>query len=418
MPPEHVEQNDSADFDLPRQPRIRIPKSNKRWLAAALGIGAIIVLASVVLSLMFAGATVTVYPKQDTVVVNASLVAAKDGAQGALPFERVVFEKTLQEDVVALGEEEVEERARGIVTIYNEFSESPQRLIKRTRFESTDGRIYRIQNAVELPGMQADGTPGKIQAEVVAESAGEEFNIPGAMEFSVPGLSGLPQEELIYARSSDAITGGFVGVRRSIDEGDRQATLDSLETRLRDELLSEAFSENGMPEGYQLSKNAVFFEFEPLPDELTGVDTVTLRLTGKLHGVLFPSDAFAQRIAQLTLSTYTNSPIRIDNPADLSVSLVATNDDGEADNDVALWDASRYTVTVQGKARFIWEFDDAALAGDLAGKDEEMLNMPKAGGLLDGYPGIDRLEASIRPFWRGTFPEEVGDIVVITKLDE
>jgi len=409
--------NQSFDEPPMRRPRRPMNPANRRWLTIAIGIAAVIILSSVALSLMFAGATVTVYPKQDTVVVNATLLSASDGAQGALPFERVVLERTLEQDVVALGEEEVEERATGNITIYNEYSEAPQRLIKRTRFESTDGLVYRIQNAVEVPGMLPDGTPGTIEAEVVAEAAGEEYNIPGPMTFSVPGLEGFPQESLVYAKSEAPVSGGFIGIRRSIDENDRQTTLEQLEATLRDELLAEAFNGTGKPEGYQLFKDAIFFEFKALPDEVADKDKVTLSLSGKLHGVLFPEDAFAQRMAQLTLSTYTNAPIRIDNPEDISVTLEPTSEEGEV-ADMAPWNASRYTVSAQGKARFIWEFSDDQLAQDLAGRDEDILNAPVQGSILEGYPGIDRLEASIRPFWKGTFPEEPSDILVITELDD
>jgi len=231
---------------------------SKKWLTIAVGVGAVVILFSVVLSLLFAGATVTVYPKQDTPVVNASFKAQINGEGGTLPFQRMVLERTQQHTVVALGESEVEERASGKLTIYNEYSTTPQRLIKNTRFESTEGRIYRIRESVEVPGKKNDNTPGSIEVSVFAEEPGEDYNM-GPDSFTIPGFAGLPQEGHIYARSTGDMTGGFKGVKRTVSDNDRTKALEELESALRDQLLAAAFDGSDKPKGYVLFKGAVFF---------------------------------------------------------------------------------------------------------------------------------------------------------------
>lgn len=393
-------------------------RTNKRWLYIALGIGAIVVLSSIALSLLFAGATVSVYPKQDTVVVNAVFSAGdkENGGVDTLPIEKIVLEKTAQRAVVALGEEQVQERASGKITIYNEYSDTPQRLIKNTRFQSSNNLIYRIRESVEIPGKSSGGTPGSIEVTVFAEEPGDSYNIDPDT-FSIPGFVGLPQESLVYAKSSSAIGGGFQGIRRSVNEEERMSTLEQLETQLRDELLAMAFNSTDNPEGYHLFKESLFFEFNALPDETAETDQVTLSLSGKLHGILFPEDAFAKKIAQLTLSTYNGSPLRIDNLEDISVTLTPESEGNETVATTVPWQDSVFNVSAQGKAHFIWEFDEHALAQYFAGKDKKILETPLQSGVLEGFPGIDRLEVSIRPFWKGSFPESADDIVVITELD-
>ncbi len=387
----------------------------KKWLIVALGIGAIVILSSVALSLLFAGATVTVYPLQDKMVASAQFTAEQEGAGGALPFERIVVERTASQSVVALGEDEVEERAFGNITIFNEYSDAPQRLIKRTRFESSEGRIYRIADPVEVPGMNSDGTPGTIEVTVYAEEPGEDYNM-GPDTFSIPGFVGLPPEGKIYAKSTEALAGGFVGVKRTVGEAERQQALTDLESQLRDELRDAAFSDAEQPDGYHLFKEAIFYEFNSLPDELVEQDKVTVSLTGKLHGLLFKEDVFAQRLAEQTLGNYEGAELYIDNPDDLIVQVTAVDDEDNQTANVP-WQATTYDVSVEGTTHFIWEFDPTSFAEDLAGKDKVILQMPVQGGLLEAYPGIDRAAATIRPFWKKTFPESAEDIVVITELD-
>ncbi len=410
-------------------------RTNKKWLYTALGIASVVILTSLGLSLMFAGATVTVHPKQDTVVVDATFKASSQNpGEGGLAIQRIVLERTAKRVVDAKGEEEVEERASGKITIYNEYSDTPQRLIKNTRFESTANRIYRIQESIEVPGKKSDGSAGTIEVTVYAEEPGEAYNIENTESFTIPGFSGLPQEELIYAKSNGPLSGGFKGVKRTVEEEDRSQALKALEQQLRDELLSAAFTSTEKPEGYHLFKDAVFFEFNTLPDELEEEGKVSLMLSGKLHGVLFPTEPFAKLTATLTLTEYSDSPIRIDNMEELSVTVkpqgegVAPVDKGEdggspSENEVLSqnnlpWQSEVYDVAVKGKARFIWEYNDDELAKDLAGKNKDVIETPVETGVLSKYPGIDRIEANVVPFWKTTFPDEVGDILVVTKLDD
>ncbi len=318
--------------------------------------------------------------------------------------------------MVALGEEEVEERATGKVTIYNEYSETPQRIIPRTRFKSSDGLVYRVSEAVEIPGMKPDGTPGTIEITIRAEEPGEQHNI-GPDTFTLPGYeeAGLPQAEKIYAKSTEGMVGGFKGVRRTVGEEERRATVEKLEARLRDELLAAAFSNTDTPDEFYLFKDAVFFSFEPIEDELVGDDKVSIGVQGTLHGILFPKERLAERIAELTLGTYDGSPLRIDNIEELS--FTATPEEKEGQANVAPWMVNSYKVVTQGKAHFIWEFDETALAKDFSGKGKDILNAPLKTGILGAYPGIDTIEVSIRPFWKNSFPDSPDDITVVTELD-
>ncbi|MBP9760250.1 MAG: hypothetical protein KBD24_02670 [Candidatus Pacebacteria bacterium] len=412
IPPQHT-RTEYDEFDRQRAPQGRTGR-DRRWLFLALGIGAVMVLSAVSLSFLFAGATVTVYPKQDTIVVNATFTAREDGAGGALQFKRMDIERTAVQNIPALAEKEVEERAQGVITVYNEYSDTPQRLIKNTRFATADGKIYRIRESIEVPGKKSDGTPGNIDVTVYAEEPGDTYN-RGPSDFIVPGFVGKPQEKKVYGKSKEGITGGFAGVRRIVDEKDRLAALEKLESQLRDELLAEIEKSTDKPSGYRSFGGAVFFEFNALPDEVVETDQVRLSLSGKLHTLLFSEDLLAQRIATLTIGSYEGSPIRIDNMQDLDVSIKELWGDKEQPS--APWNAGTYNVTVAGKAVFIWQVDKDAFARDLVNKDKAVLQAPVKGGILEAYPGIDRVQARVRPFWKNTFPQDQADIAVTIKRD-
>jgi hypothetical protein len=327
----------------------------------------------------------------------------------------MVIERTAVQDVPALKEEQVDERAQGVITIVNEYSDTPQRLIKNTRFQSENGSIYRIRDSVEVPGKKG-ATPGTIEVTVFAEESGDAYNLTSG-SFTIPGFAGLPQEGKIFARLQSPITGGFSGVRRTVDEADRLRARETMESQLRSELLSEIQQTNDIPNGYRAFKESVFFEFTTLPDESVESDKVRITLSGKLHAVLFAESEMAKRLAEKTIGVYDGSPIRVDNIDELSVALRPVTPE-DATESVLPWSVTEYTVTVGGKTIFIWEVDVDAFASAIAGKERAVVEVPAQEGIRGAFPGIDRIYAQVRPFWKKTFPEDVADISVQVKLDE
>lgn len=102
------------------------------------------------------------------------------------------------------------EKAKGNITIYNNFSTSSQQLIATTRFESSDGKIFRLTKNVVVPGqtvVNGETKPGAIEAEVIADGTGEQFNIEPT-NFTIPGFKDSPKYEKFSATSTKVMAGG------------------------------------------------------------------------------------------------------------------------------------------------------------------------------------------------------------------
>lgn len=94
-------------------------------------------------------------------------------------------------------------KAGGSIEIYNAYSAAPQRLLAQTRFETKDGKIFRIQNPITIPGAKMSGaklTPSSIKADVVADVAGDEYLI-GPTFFTIAGFKDTPKYAGFYAKS-------------------------------------------------------------------------------------------------------------------------------------------------------------------------------------------------------------------------
>ena len=134
-----------------------------------------------------------------------------DEIYNKIPVEKieVVSEKT--ETYSATGKKRVTEKAKGEITVYNEYSSNPQKIVVNTRFLSKEGKLFKIAESITIPGfsrIEGKDVPGEVTATVYADVPGEEYNI-GASSFTLPGLQGHPKYASVYARSTQAMSGGI-----------------------------------------------------------------------------------------------------------------------------------------------------------------------------------------------------------------
>ncbi len=135
-------------------PRSLRPRSSRRRSLLIAGAVVVIVCAIIglLLSTLFAGATVTVFPRQEQVSVPVTLVAKLNPAGGELGYQTITVTRSASTSIPATGTKQVSKSASGVITIYNSFGTDPQRLIANTRFAAPDGKIYRLHDSVVVPG--------------------------------------------------------------------------------------------------------------------------------------------------------------------------------------------------------------------------------------------------------------------------
>ncbi len=172
------------------------------------------VFAGTAIYLFLPSAKIIITPKILTdkvdMLINGNIETSK-AEKATIPIRVIDKEDSisLKYDVVG-GSATSGKKAHGSVVIYNEYNSSPQTLVATTRLESTDGKIFRLVKSVSVPGTTTLGNetkPGAIEAEVVADQTGSDFNIAPS-SFTVPGFKGSPKYEKFYAKSIENFAGG------------------------------------------------------------------------------------------------------------------------------------------------------------------------------------------------------------------
>lgn len=368
-------------------------------------------LTGVVLSAFFSGATVKIVPLNKTVPVNLDFTAQEETPDhpmetlnkanpSVIVYQKIplpILEKS--EDVPATIEKKITRKASGKVKIFNEYSTASQRLIKNTRFESSSGKIYRIDNSVVVPGMTvANGKifPGSIDVVVYGDAPGEEYN-GGATDFVIPGFKGDPRYGKFYARSQTPLEGGFSGTIKVPTPEDQKAAVDRLKEALKNDLTKKARAQ--IPDGYILYDNAMFIVY----DDLKTFDTENpshVTVKGSLYGVMFNKKVLSNFIAKKTISSYNGEPVLIRNIADLTLTPK-----GEILDPAHLGDVD---FNISGNAFLVWDVDREALKKELAGasKQEQFKT------IIIKYTSIAKAEAIVRPFWKMNFPQDPQKIAI------
>jgi len=222
---------------------------------------------AVVLGLIVFGA-VTILPKVDLKIVSkkidwsyndsviTQLSAKADYKTVTVPNQKSTSVKSLSMSFPATGKKQVSNKASGKMTIYNSYSSDAQTLVEGTRFLSPDGKIFKLAKKIIVPGAKiSEGKilPSSIDADVVAEKAGEEYNIGPVKLFQIPGFKGTPKYAAFYGESKAGMAGGFVGEIAYPTASDiaaaKKKMKETLESSLKTELYSKISSDFKIIEG-------------------------------------------------------------------------------------------------------------------------------------------------------------------------
>jgi hypothetical protein len=422
--PEPSRKNKSSEIVVPQSPRsvehrddtedvhVKIvdgKKKNTRAFLFAFIIFFVIVGGSFVVSTLMAGAEVTVYPRYRDPNINATIVAYKSPVPEELSYEILSFEATGERQVSATGQETVTTQAEGTIMVYNNHSTDPIRLITNTRFETAEKLLFRLKDSIIVPGYKRDESgeivPGVVSAEVFADQAGEEYNIPPS-RFTIPGFAGSPEFENVYGESVESMQGGFDGPRFVVDPAELQTAEQALRLELRNSLLTRIDTEK--PAGFTHFPGAITFTYDTLPAVEYGDNLATIKERATLRIPLFKDEELAMHLAKLTIPGYERSPVRIVDTNELTFAYTSAT---TSSTNISAADSLEFELI--GRPRIVWTYDENALKNELVGKNKTALT-----SVLGAYPAIERAEAETRPFYSQSFPEDPAKMTIIELLEE
>jgi|AntRauTorckE6833_2_1112554.scaffolds.fasta_scaffold00138_11 hypothetical protein len=392
VPPIHSEE----EFDY--EERDRKPRKNnmKKYLILIGSIITLVLIFAIFTSLDSAKVKIT--PKTETSSFNERIVIeelSKRESNESLGYRIIELAKESEKVVEAQSEELVQSKASGEITIFNEYSENSQTLIKNTRFESTNGRIYRIEDSIKVPGYtesNGDLTPGQLTVIVYADEIGEDYNTESD-DFTIPGFEGQEPFDFFYAKTNTPISGGFDGIRKIVSQEDIGSATTELQEEVKSKLLDEL--NNQVTEEFYIYQNDESFSYGEINEiQVENSNNVKLTLRGEVSARIFNKVDTSNKIADSIFANYfTNENTLISDFDNVNISI--------SESELS------ETLEVSGDSNFVWQINEEKLKDDLKGEEKKLLPT-----IMQDYTEIQVAEAIVKPFWISTFPEDKKDIKI------
>lgn len=355
------------------------------------------------LSYFFLEVTITINPKTETIALNNNLSAVKDSAGKDLSFDLVALSGEESKAVPASGEKEVSAKAKGVVVIYNNFGSSPQRLDINTRLEGSNGKIYKTERQIVVPGKKGD-TPGSVEVVVFGAEGGEDYN-SGPLDFTIVGFKGTPKYTKFYGRSKGDLTGGFKGMSPVISEEERELAIGELRKGLQEKLFNKISEQ--IPSGFVLFKDGAFFRVDAETDAGAAGDTaLTVSVKGSMYGLLFDEAELGRQIIGSHVTKGEEEEVFIHGIRNAKFALLGPQD-------ISFGEAQKINFSLSGEVKAVWRLDEDEFVASLLGKRRKDFNQ-----ILLQYPAVESAKMVISPFWKMSLPDKTKDIKIIVSYPQ
>lgn len=249
---------------LPRKPRERRPfkKIPFKLVLAIVVVCVLVYLAFWILP----KADINIVTKKASLDINEQIVATKNISGVSIGPKQVPAEVFSQKknDVFsfpATGKKNVERKASGSITIFNTFSSDNQPLVANTRLLAPDGKVFRLEKSIVVPGAKIVGgkiVSSSIQTTVIADKPGQQYNIGPTANFTIPGFQGSEKYQSFYGKSDVSMSGGFIGEVKVPTEEDIKKAKESSEKSLKEYL--DSFFAVQIPHDFKIIDGASQFK--------------------------------------------------------------------------------------------------------------------------------------------------------------
>lgn len=322
-----------------------------------------------------------------------------DSEKNILPAELFTQSKNYNQPFPASGRANVSEKATGKVVIFNAYSSAPQSLVATTRFTTPDGKIFRLNEAVTVPGAQVkDGKiiPSSVEAVVTADKAGAEYNVGPIEKLAIPGFKGTPKYDGFYGSFQEPTLGGFIGEKAVPTDKDIAAAKEKVSETLIAALKNNVL--NGLPQDFKFLEGASDITFPKMSvNKITDESgNFTVFAEARLRAIGFKEADLTAMLLEYANRDYSGQSFR---SIELSYTKVVPD-----------FTKGQLRFSVAGKGMLATSFDADAFKANIAGK-----KVSEVRTLVARLPGLESGKVSLWPSWLSKVPKNQNKIKIVVE---
>jgi len=321
---------------------------------------------------------------QESVFVKTA-IGKVDAPTKGIPGEIVSKKVNKIFELTPTGQRSGQQKATGKITIYNTYSSTPQVLVATTRFETPEGKIYRLVNRVTVPG-----SPGSIEADIIADQPGTSYNTDSVNKLTIPGFKGSPKFEKFYGQITSPVN---TSAQYATDDDIVKAQQEG-EKELRADLMS--LIQLQIPAHMKILSGSEEFAVisKKVDSALTARNTMNIALEAEMKVFVIDEKDIHEFIYILAKNA--------DVVDEQSVEKTFTISYGKP---TVQYESGIVTVPLDIQASYWKKMNPEEIRTEIAGKREEEVK-----SIILSKDGVDRLSASFWPFWVSRAPKDINRI--------
>jgi len=191
--------------------------------------------------------------------------------------------------------------------------------------------------------------------------------------------------------------GGFIGKIKTISDEQKRLTLDNIDSEIKSDL--EKDLKTKIPNELVLLGNSIIYESRELPQK-EGSSSVEIGKELTAYAIMLSKADLSRKIVSQYISDnpdWDNIKPIINDFSSLSVEGTPTKFET----------GQKIEITIIGNAKILADISTNVIS-------EKLVGIPKKNvvRLIDEFPGIKSITATIRPIWKQSFPENPSKIHV------
>ena len=374
------------------------------FIGVALSIGAL------ALYLILPKVEVVITPKSEAQKIDLTVIADKgiaktDVDNSKISAQLIRLDQKETGEFSATGQKQLNEKAKGVITVYNEYSSASQVLVANTRFLSEGGKLFRIAKTITVPGakiVEGKIVASAVEAEAVADQPGEEYNI-GPAKFSIPGFQGSPKYNGFYGRSKEPMSGGAQGLRTVVSQEDLEKAKEKLwqvlQPKLEQEIKNQAPAELIMLD--KAFKEEISQTISTV-DSGAAAEKFSLTLKGNATALFFSEKDLKDLVEGKMAGRLSGGDKKLSQQTQFNYEEVRAD-----------FNKGQLYFKVQAQGKIIWSVDTEKIKKEIIGRNESEVRE-----IFSRHSEISRAQVLFWPFWVYKVPGNIDRIEIkLERLD-
>lgn len=354
----------------------------------------------------FESAKVTLTKKhQEIVFKNKQFVIQK--GDGTIDFEIMITSDKKEKDIILTESDESSSKSKGSVVLYNEFSQTVERIPSGTFLADDEGKTYKTDSSVVIPGYKLDSSkkiiPGQIGVKITAFLPGDAYN--GTPEnFYITPFKDTAKYKKIYGKLKDPLSGGSSGLVYKLDESSKESLNKIASESFRNDVFKKVRAL--VPPGYILYEGASKFSYSFDENFVSKTQEAQIELNGDLSVILLKENSLEKNIIKVSLPE-----IKGEEQNEITVPDINKLEFSFLDKDqIISKDMQSFSFLLNGTFDAVWNPNIEVLKSKLTG-----IHKKDVLSIFRQDPGISSAIVKIIPPWFKYMPNNPSKIEIVSQ---